>query len=36
MGKYYAVYGKNGLGVYNNYAMAEKNRNYLQHYRCKK
>ena len=36
MGKYYAVYGKNGLGIYNNYTMAEKNRNYLQHYRCKK
>lgn len=36
MGKYYAVYGKNGLGIYGNYSMAEKNRQYLQHYRCKR
>ena len=36
MKKYYAVYGTNGLGVYSDYAMAEKTRQYLQHYRCKK
>lgn len=36
MKKYYAVFGVNGLGVYDKYYLVENSRKYLQHFRCKR
>ena len=33
--KYYAVSGSNGVGVYDNYHMVEKNRKFLKKAKCK-
>ena len=34
--KYYAVWGSNGLGVYDSYDKVEKNRGFLTAFNCKK
>ena len=36
MKKYYAVYGKNGLGVFTEYSEVLKSKNFLSHFNCKK
>ena len=36
MGKYYAVYGKNGLGVFTEYFAVLKVKQYLSHFNCRK
>ena len=36
MGKYYAVYGKNGLGVFTDYFAVLNVKKFLSHFNCRK